>query len=76
MTAHGGEQEGVHSLPFPVIDHVAHDGGDIVNAAAADTDADARAGLQTGGESTGGKLLTHFGGNVRNLPVRKLLADH
>ena len=46
-----------------------------MDAAAADADGDARPGLQPRGEAGGGELLLHFGGDIGNAAVGKVLAD-
>jgi hypothetical protein len=44
VASHGREDERVHAAVFPEPDHRLHDGGDVGDAAAADSDGDARAG--------------------------------
>src|SRR5207244_6850195 len=75
VASHGGEDERAHSLVLKELRHVAHDGGDVVDAAAAGSDGDARSGFHAPGESGTGKLLVNLGGDVGNASVRKLLAD-
>jgi hypothetical protein len=76
MASHRGEQKRVHALFLPVLDHVPHNGRDVVNAAAADANGDSRSGLEPACESAGGELIAHFGGNIRNLPVWKVLTNY
>ena len=46
-----------------------------MDAAAAHADGDARSGLQAAGEAGTGELLSHFGGDIRDAAVGKLLAN-
>jgi len=55
---------------------VVHDGGDVVDAAATHADGDAGAGLQAPGETAGGELRAHRGGDIDDLAIWKLLADY
>jgi hypothetical protein len=64
----------MHPLIFPVPHHVAHDGGDIVDAAAADANGDTGTGFQPAGEGAAGKLLLDLGGNIGDTAIRKVLA--
>ena len=45
-------------------------------AAAAHADGDARPGLQAPGESAGGELCAHCGGDIDDLAIGKLLANY
>ena len=75
MAAHGGEQERLHARVLPILHRAAHDGGDIVDAAAADADGDARAGLQPRGEIGCRKLVFDLGGDIGNAAAGKFLLD-
>ncbi len=75
VTSHGREDHGLHALLLPVLNRAVHDGGDVVYAAAAYADRDARAGLQPRGESSGGKLCAHGAGDIDDPAIRKLLAN-
>ena len=61
---------------FPVLHHAAHDGGDVVDAAAADADGDARAGLQRAAKPEAASCFLHFGGDIGDAAVGKLLASN
>jgi len=76
VTPHRGEEERAHAQLLPVPDDVVHDGRDIVNAAAADADRNPRSGLQLRGKGTSAKLLAHFGSNIGNAAIGKVLAKN
>ena len=47
-----------------------------MDAAAAHADRDARTGLQAPGETAGGELRAHCGGDINDLAIGKLLANY
>ena len=53
VTAHGGKQERPHALFLPVAHHAADNRGDVVDAAAAHADGDARARFHSRGKTAG-----------------------
>ena len=76
VTSHRREEERLHALFLPILNHVVHDGGNVVDAAATHPDGDARTGLQAPGETAGGELCAHGGGDINDLAIWKLLANY
>ena len=76
VAAHGGKDERRAALRFPVVHGRAHDGRDIRDAAAADADGDAGAGLDARSElagcSAGAGLRPR---TSRNGAIGEVLAD-
>ena len=75
VASHGWEDERGASARFPVIHHGAHDRRDVVDATAAYSDCNSRAGLEVGAEARGRQLFVDLAGNVFDAPVREILAD-
>src|SRR6185437_1935391 len=57
------------------LDHAARDGGDVVDAPAADSDRDTATRFYAGGEAGGGESFANLGGNVGDAAIGKGLAD-
>jgi hypothetical protein len=63
------------ALFLPEIDDGSHDGGDIRDATASDTDSDARSRLEPAGESGCAQLAMQVGGDVGDGAVWKMLLN-
>ena len=75
VTSHGGEDKRQAALRFPVLDDGAGDGGDISDAAAADSQRYARPGFQSGTELRGVELAPHLARDIANPAIRKFLTN-
>ena len=64
VAPHGGEEERPHPLFQPILHHAAYDGGDIVDAAAADADGDARPRRHARGKAGRRQFPSHLAGNI------------
>src|ERR1017187_1039215 len=74
VASHRRENERQHPLLAPVPHYTSYDGGDVVDAAAADADGDARSGLYARRKSRPAELPLNFSRNVRNAVVGETLS--
>ncbi len=74
VTSHGREDERLAALRFPILHHRAGDVRDVGDAAAADTDSDARSGLDARSKLRTCELPFNFARDVRDRAVREFLA--
>src|SRR5207248_2470536 len=75
VAPHCRENERTHSQRLPVIDSGAHDGSDVGDAAAADTDGYPGPRFQPGREWRGRKLLADRGWNIAQGAVGEVLTN-
>jgi hypothetical protein len=76
VATHRRENKRAHALVLPIPHHAAHDGGDVMDAPAADADSDSGPGRHTGGKAGRDELLFNFGRNIENAAVGKFLAGN